>query len=435
MKPFIRISLLILAFGMALGSFGQAIAQEEKPVTLQIDWIDASQFPEITVLVSVWNADGLSIADLGIENFSFQEDNGDPIQPTTLQAAPNVPLSVGMVLDTSESMIGDPISEARVAAMRFLEHLTPGDRAALIAFSDRLNPNPASLNPNLEMDFSDNLDPLFGIIENLNSYGQTHLYNAAAKMVALTENEPEGRRAILLLTDGRNEPVDIGDPEEAIQRAKEANIPFFIIGLGRNIDEPYLNRLTTETGGVFRFAPSSDELGILFDEMAARLKTQYTFTYTSEVPPDGQEHELSVTVNTDAGTDTQVLKFGPVPYIPTNTPTATSTHTPTYTPTLTFTSTVTQTATLTPSLTPTATSTLTPTHTQTFTPTPTFTLTFTPTATSTPTATPTPTYLERISDSTSVWCPGVLLLALVALFLIIFRRKPKQHEDELPTEQ
>lgn len=420
MNRYARISILILAFCLAWGSFGQVIAQDE-PVTMQIDWIDISKFPEITVLVSVWNADGLSIADLEIENFSFQEDSGDPIQPATLHAAPNMPLSVGLVLDTSESMIGDPISDSREAAMSFLDQLRSDDRAALIAFSSGLNPNPASLNPKLELDFSDNLKPLYGIIENLEAYGQTHLYNAATKMVALTENEPEGRRAILLLTDGRNEPADVGDPEEVIQRAKDANIPFFVIGLGRAIDEPYLTRLATETGGLFRFAPTSDELGELFDEMAARLKTQYTLTYTSEVPPDGQEHELSVTVNTDAGTAIQVIKFGPVPFIPTVTPT------PTFTPSPTLTPSQTQTATLTPSLTPTTTPSQTPTST--FTLTPTFTPTFTPTPTQTPTPTPTPipTILESITSSTAIWCPGVIFLALAALLWIIIRRRQKKN--------
>ncbi len=427
MKRITRISILILALCMAWGSFGQAIAQEE-PVTLQIDWIDVSQFPEITVLVSVWNADGLSIADLGMENFSFHEDGGEPFQSETIQAAPNIPLSVGMVLDTSESMLGDPISEARVAAMRFLDQLSPEDRAALIAFSDKLDPNPANLNPDLEVNFSDNLDPLYGLIENLDSHGQTHLYNATAKMVALTENEPEGRRAILLLTDGRNEPVEVGDPEQAIQRAKEENIPFFIIGLGKGIDEDYLNRLADETGGILRFAPGSDELGILFDEMAARLKTQYTLTYTTELPADGQEHELAVTVNTDAGTDTQVLNFGPVPFIPTETPTPTSTQIPTDTQVPTETEapilepTLTETATQEPSFTPTATFTLTP------------TFTFTPTFTPTPTPTPVPTFMDRVSDSAFIWCPGLLLLALVVLIIIIIRRRSKQNEDDLPTE-
>jgi len=42
--------------------------------------------------------------------------------------------------------------------------------------------------------------------------------------------------------------------------------------------------------------------------------------------------------------------------------------------------------------------------------------------------------MERISGSLNIWCPGVILLALIALFLFIFRRKPKM-EDEITEEE
>ena len=410
MKLLTRSLYVLLALALILGPFGQVAAQD-KAVTLHIDWVDTSQFPQITVLVSAWNADGLPLDDLKPGDFSLQEDGGNPFQPETVQADPNVPLSVGLVLDISESMFGDPIDDAQDAAIRFLDRLSVGDRASLIAFSSRIDPDPANLNPNLELDFSDNLDPVFDLIETLDSYGQTHLYNAAAKAVKLAEDEPVGRRAILLLTDGRNEPAEVGDPEEAIHMAQEHNIPFFVIGLGKDIDEPYQERLATETGGLFRTALSSSELGHLFTDMATLLKTQYTLTYESGLPTDGQMHELSVTLNTDAGSDTQVFKFE-TPLIVTDTPT--------FTPTLTITNTIT----LTPSATNTPTSTSTSTSTATLTPTFTPTATFTPT----PTPTPTPTFIGRITGSAMIWCPAVLLLTFVALLLFIFRRKPKQKE-------
>ena len=200
-----RLLIILLVLALMLGSFSQALAQE-KAVTLHIDWVevDSDAFPESTVLVSAWNADGLPLADLKPENFSLQEDGGDPFRPKTVQADPTIPLSVALVLDISESMFGDPIDDAQDAAVRFLDRLSAGDRASLIAFSDRLDPDPGSISPNLELGFSDNLDPVFDLIETLDSYGQTHLYNAAAKAVKWTEGEPVGRRAVLLLTDGRN---------------------------------------------------------------------------------------------------------------------------------------------------------------------------------------------------------------------------------------
>lgn len=415
MKIWNRSLFVLLALALIVGSFSQALAQE-KAVSLHIDWVDTTQFPQITVLLSAWNADGLPLAGLKPGDFSLQEDGGNPIQPTTVQADPNAALAVGLVLDISTSMLGEPIDDAKAAAIRFLDRLNVGDfesdRAALIAFSDRLDPAPSNLNPNLELDFTNNLDPVIDLIATLESGGQTHLYNAAAKAVGLAEDEPVGRRAVLLLTDGRNEPAEVGDPEEAIRRAQEANIPFFVIGLGKEIDEPYLRRLATETGGLFRSAPSSSELGHLFTDMATLLKTQYTLTYESSLPTDGGMHELSVTLDTEAGSDTQTIEFGPVPLVVTETPTLTQTLAPTNTITLTptvtnsptLTNTATHTATLIPSLTPTA--------------------TFTPT----PTPTPIPTFVERITGSAMLWCPAVLLIAFVALLLFIFRRKPREKE-------
>ncbi len=411
MKSLTRMILITFALVFTAQPLASVLAQE-KAVSLHIDWVDIDSFPQITVLVSAWNADGLPLADLKPENFSLQEDDGDPIQPTTVQADPNATLSVGLVLDISESMYGDPIYDARAAATRFLDKLQEDDRAALIAFSHGLDPDLSNLDPNLELDFTDNLDPIYDLIASLDSYGQTHLYNAAAKMVGMAEDEPEGRRAILLLTDGRNEPAEVGDPEEAIRLAQDENIPFFVIGLGKDIDEPYLRRLATQTGGLFRSAPSSSELAHLFADMAALLKTQYILTYESGLPTDGKMHELSVTLNTEDGSDTQVIEFGPVPLV--------VTETPSLTPTLTLSNTLTLTPTATNSPTATSTSTTTPTLTPTFTP----TATFTPT----PTPTPIPTLLGRIASSTMIWCPAVLLITLVALLLFIFRKKPRQKE-------
>ena len=364
MKSLTRMILITFALVFTAQPLASVLAQE-KAVSLHIDWVDIDSFPQITVLVSAWNAEGLPLAGLKPENFSLQEDDGDSIQPTAVQADPNATLSVGLVLDISESMYGDPIYDARAAATRFLDKLQENDRAALIAFSHGLDPDPTNLDPNLELDFSDNLDPIYDLIASLDSYGQTHLYNAAAKMVGMAEDEPEGRRAILLLTDGRNEPAEVGDPEEAIRLAQDENIPFFVIGLGKDIDEPYLRRLATETGGLFRSAPSSSELAHLFADMAALLKTQYILTYESGLPSDGKKHELSVTLKTEVGTDTQVIEFGPVPLV--------VTETPSLTPTLTLTNTLTLTPTATNSPTATSTSTTTPTLTPTFTPTATFT--------------------------------------------------------------
>lgn len=277
---------ILYALALLLGSFNRSLAQGPA-VTLHLDWVDITAFPMVSVRLSVWDADGLPLVGLTPGDFTLQEDGGSPFHPAAAEVNLDAPLSVVLVLDVSQSMLGAPMDDAQEAAARFLNRLKQGDRAALIAFSDNLDPDPANLNPARELAFSANLDPMYDLIASLQAQGQTHLYNAAAKAVRLAAGEPEGHRAVLLLTDGRNEPTDLGDPEEAIQLAREANVPIFVIGLGSQIDEPYLRRLATETGGLFRAVPTSSELAHLFADMASLLKTQYLIMYQSTLPADG----------------------------------------------------------------------------------------------------------------------------------------------------
>jgi len=115
------------------------------------------------------------------------------------------------------------------------------------------------------------------------------------------------------LTDGQNEPPNVGDPEQPIQLAQKANIPVFVIGLGDKIDELYLRQLVNETGGMLRTTPSSSELANLFGDMATLLKTSYQLNYTSTLPQDGQLHKLTAIVTIPQGQSQWQISFGPLP--------------------------------------------------------------------------------------------------------------------------
>ena len=329
--------VLLLAVGMMLPAPAQASA-EETPLSLWVNWVDVSGFPEVTVYLSVWGSNGLPVSGLAADNFQIQEDDGSPLRPERVKEDSQAPLQVVLVMDVSGSMAGKPLSDAKAAAARFLDRLSPGDQAALIAFSAPVDPDPARLDAKRELGFTSDLTPLYGAIENLQSGGKTALYNAVQKAVGLAAALPVGHRAVLLLTDGRNDPPDVGDPEAAIALAKRAHVPVFVIGLGKDIDVAYLQRLAGETGGLFRSAPSSAELARLFDDMATLLKTQYVLTYHSGLPADGAQHTLTVTVHSAQGqaASAEGVSFGPLPQAqPTATPQPTPTAAPTLAPTAT----------------------------------------------------------------------------------------------------
>jgi uncharacterized protein YegL len=300
-----------------------------------IESISTQDFPTIEVRLSAWNAGGLPLAELEKNNFQISENGGTHFSPDEVLVDKNAPLSVILVLDISGSMIGQPLVDAKVAAARFLDRLTPGDQVALIAFSDSVNPDPSELNPDREVGFTSNLTPVYDLVENLPAEGGTHLYNAVTKAVRLAYDHPAGHRAVLVVSDGVNDPADVGDPQAPIQLAKDSNIPIFVIGLGYSLDEPYLRRLTAETGGVLRLTPRSSELAQTFDDMAALLKTQYVLTYTSGITSGADSLDLSIELNALGSQATDNIIVVNIPPLPTPMPTDLPTEppTPTATPT------------------------------------------------------------------------------------------------------
>ena len=308
MKSFTRIFLSLLAFAAQ-----PALAQEATP-SVYLETVDTTAYPRVVVRLTAWGPDGLPLQGLAPQDFTLQEDGGAPLHPDFVAVNADSPLWVALVIDVSGSMQGQPLTDAKAAAARFLDRLESSDYAALLAFSE-VDPDPLSLDPAREIGFTSDLEPIYNTVENLQAGGGTYLYQATAKAVQWFLDKPAGHRAILVLSDGRNDPPTTGDPEEPIRLAQDAGVPVFVVGLGSQIDEPYLRRLAGETGGLFRSTPRSSELANLFADMAALLKTQYEVTYTSQLPADGQEHILSLALTYAGSTVTVERSMGPLPLI------------------------------------------------------------------------------------------------------------------------
>ncbi len=262
-----------------------------------IESINTDNFPRIDVRLSAWDSSGKALEGLNPTDFQIVENKGNPLQPNSLSIDNDSPLAVALVLDVSGSMQGQALIDAQVAAARFLDRLGTEDQAALIAFSSGVDPDPANLKAQREYSFTHELKVIYDAVEGLEAEGSTELYNALQKAIAMTAQLPEGHRAVLLLSDGMNDPENVGDPEIPIQMAKEMNVPVFVIGLGYNYDQEYLDTLASETGGLVRIAPRSSELAQTFDDIAKLLKTQYVLSYESALTSAGKQVETEFILN------------------------------------------------------------------------------------------------------------------------------------------
>jgi VWFA-related protein len=318
----IAIVILLLLFGHAVPSSAQGV------VNLAIDDLRLDEFPSAEVLVTVRDANGVPIVDLGADRFEIVEDGIASFSPSevTTNVNPDAVISVIMVIDISGSMEGKPIDEAIRAANALLDQLSPEDRAAIIAFADEVKSlDPDVLEEGKELGFTIDKNAVRNVVNFLDTKigWDTPLYDAIYKGVKMTASEPAGKRAVIVMTDGRDErdnaqgvPVkdagSLSTPDDPINEANRHNIPIFsigLVGLGGKIDTRYLNRLAERTGGHYLEAPQPEELTPLFQDVINQLKTQYILSYDSRLEENAENHSLMVRVNLPQGQDFDEVKF------------------------------------------------------------------------------------------------------------------------------
>lgn len=228
---------------------------------------------------------GNYIRDLGRENFSIVEDG----VPQTIRrfSTDLKPLAVGIVLDASKSMKGGKMEATKNSALRFLDTLGEGDRALVVTFSNRVRVlQPPTTDRKL----------LAAAIRSAGAEGGTALYDGVWRTADYLRRL-DGRRVMLLLTDGRDEawngmePGSLHTLEEALDHANRNDVMIFAVGYGRNLKqldfyqrrtlESILLRMAETSGGAVLFPKRIGSLKKAFETVTRDLRHQYSIAYSS----------------------------------------------------------------------------------------------------------------------------------------------------------
>jgi len=307
--------LVAIAAGLALGGTVRA----QGPLTVNLDAVDASAHPAMRALVTVIDENGLPVRGLDAKAFELNEDGQGALVPDKVEVVANqkAAVSVMIVVDLSPTMRGKPLQAAKDAIGKFLEALlnepNDPDRAAFIGFTQNVKVTDTTItDEKREVGFTNDMGKLLNVINFVDvgtGTGGTPLYDAVFRAVKITSQQP-GRRAILLMTDGKDQgsTLTTSDP---IDEANRQRTPIFPIGLSTGqLDTQYLSRLAVRTGGQFQSTATPEELTQLFQNVLAQLKEQYVLTYSSRVPKvDGQSHSLTVQVTTPRGQGISKLTY------------------------------------------------------------------------------------------------------------------------------
>lgn len=225
------------------------------------------QFVEL--YASVLDHKGRPVQGLAQKDFAVTED-GVRQTVSRFEKVNDLPIHATVVLDTSASM-EKSLVQARDAALGFLKDtIQPKDRAAIITFNDH---------PNISVKFANDLDTLAGGLAGLKAERGTSLWDTII-FTLFYFNGVKGQRAMLLLTDGRDENSRFTF-DDALEDARRAGVTIYTIGLGDDIDKRKLTKLSEDTGGRAFFIKSATELTAIYATIQEDLRSQYLIAYQS----------------------------------------------------------------------------------------------------------------------------------------------------------
>jgi VWFA-related protein len=279
----------------------------------------------VAVYATVTNESGRLVPDLGREHFTVT-DKGKP-QELTIFSNDLQPITVVILLDRSGSM-RDNFNLVRDAGGSFVDAMLPADKARIGTFSSRIQIDPE--------DFTSDRGQLVAILRGeLQEPGPTPLWNAVDRGISALR-QVEGRRVILVFTDGIDEPMNFkngnASKRSVLKRAEEQNVMVYAVGLSPDAGggsrttagnsgygtpggfgrggfggggglgggrpfvvgpDPGLKDLSAASGGGYFELTSAVNLASTFRQVANELHHQYALGFTPKVLDD-KMHDLAV---------------------------------------------------------------------------------------------------------------------------------------------
>ena len=245
----------------------------------------------VPLYVTVTDAQSSLVPNLTREDFEIL-DNGIK-QELIVFENQTQPITAVVMLDTSGSMTNS-LKLVKNGAEQFVVRMLPQDKAQIGAFNDKIQFSGV---------FTSDRDELVAALRDVDFGYPTRLYDAVdqslSKLIAI-----DGRRVVVLLTDGDDTSSKIGQGE-VLSRAQQDEVMIYGIGLEsvyfdgmrqvRTSPDRVMKKLAEETGGGFYLLKETSDLNATFTRIAQELHSQYVLGFSPTVL-DGKVHKLLVNV-------------------------------------------------------------------------------------------------------------------------------------------
>jgi Ca-activated chloride channel homolog len=265
----LRYSIALILFAAGTLSPAQTLEIPDFKVTVDVELV---QLP-----VSVVDKQGLPYRGLEQGHFAVYEDK--VMQEISLFKQEDIPLSVGLVIDASDSML-DKRDRLNTAAMTFVRESNPEDETSIVSFGTEVF---------LEQEFTRDTGELNRSLARVNSGGDTALYDAVLLAANyLQRNGSHEKKVLLVVTDGEDNKSKY-TLKEVLKTVAESKVMVYTVGLlnsgfyaygpARDTAKEALKQLAEVTGGVSFFPKDVNDVQKVCIRIARDLRSQYTIGY------------------------------------------------------------------------------------------------------------------------------------------------------------
>ncbi len=254
------ISKAVVAVFAVLVFLGMQVAYAE---TILQD-VNTKKYPSVKLVLSGTAFSEEATAKSGDRTVRISE-NGQFIKSvhiSSLTAKPK-PIAVTLLIDSSGSMKGKPIEDAKAAAEHFVHLMGKDDQICVIAFNSK---------PHLVTNFISDKVKTTSLINTIQSSGETAVYDALSLAVQQIQKSELKQKYIILLSDG-GDTVSTTKPATCIDQLKSVKVPVYTIALkSPEFDMGTLESISSQSGGKLLQAINSTELKPFYSRIAEQIK-------------------------------------------------------------------------------------------------------------------------------------------------------------------
>ena len=247
----------------------------------------------VEIPVTVTDSNNRLIIGLTKDDFEVFEDGDE--QPVTQFSDQRTPVSVGVLLDISDSMRGQPIVDARGALDRFMADLLDGGDEAFVGAFNYL--------PRILVPWTAPPAQLAGKLAAERPTGGTAIYDAIFASTSMFQRRQRTRAAMIVVSDGADTASDhsLAQTRETLRRSDAFVYAIAIDSaterrVSTRVNPAALREITGPSGGYTEVVRSYEDLGPATQRIAEELNSQYTLGYATMRPQDGSWRTIRVRV-------------------------------------------------------------------------------------------------------------------------------------------